>query len=200
MASALGVGGRTVARSEERSRADLAMESYADGDASAFASLYDELAPRLLRFAMRETHDRVAAEDTVQQTLLQMHCARSRFIRGAPVLPWAYAIARRLILDGRRHSAREEHYREVEAPGDAGDAGPRGEEAIDLRRREAELARDLAALPPAHREAFCLVKLDGLSVAEAAQVLGTTPGNVKVRTHRAAEALRRADARRRRSP
>jgi DNA-directed RNA polymerase specialized sigma24 family protein len=44
------------------------------------------------------------------------------------------------------------------------------------------------------------VKLEGLSVAEAALVLGTTPGNVKTRTHRAAEALRRADARRQEVP
>ena len=198
MTSVLSVD-RMVAEGVERSRADLAMERYADGDESAFATLYDELAPRLYRFALRETHSHLAAEDAVQQTLLQIDRARSRFIRGATVLPWAYAIARRLLIDGHRRA-----YHEARLAADGADAGgdgaPSPEEALDRRRREAELERDLRALPAKHREAFCLVKLEGLSVADAAQVLGTTPGNVKVRTHRATEALRQADARRQRTP
>ena len=38
----------------------------------------------------------------MQQTLLQMHRARGSFIPGAAVMPWAFAIARRLIIDGAR--------------------------------------------------------------------------------------------------
>ena len=67
------------------SRADRAMEQYACGDEAAFAELYDELAPRLYRFALRWTRSRSAAEDTVQQTLLQIHAARHRFVRGSAV-------------------------------------------------------------------------------------------------------------------
>jgi RNA polymerase sigma-70 factor (ECF subfamily) len=187
---------------EERPTADQAMERYADGDEEAFAILYDELAPRLHRFALREVRSPSAAEDVVQQTLLQMHAARCRFVRGAAVVPWAFAIARRLVIDGHRRTAHQARLELVR--GDGGDDAPAGtaspEEAIDRQRREAELERDLRALPSAQREAFTLVKLEGLSVAEAALVLGTTPGNVKTRTHRAAEALRRADARRQEVP
>jgi RNA polymerase sigma-70 factor (ECF subfamily) len=50
----------------------------------------------------------------------------------------------------------------------------------------------LAKLPETQRVAFELLKQEGLSVAEAAQVLGTTPAAVKLRAHRAYEALRRA--------
>ena len=195
MTSLLTWGERMVAEAVERSRADLAMERYADGDEASFVALYDELAPRLYRFALRETRSVLAAEDAVQQTLLQIHCARSRFVRGAKVLPWAYAIVRRLLIDGHRRAAHEARLA-AEADTEACDGGASPDEALDLRRREAELERDLLALPEKHREAFCLVKLEGLSVAEAAQVLGTTPGNVGQRTHRAAEALRLADARR----
>jgi RNA polymerase sigma-70 factor (ECF subfamily) len=185
---------------EKRSRADLAMERYADGDEGAFATLYDELAPRLHRFARRETGDRIAAQDVVQQALLQIHCARARFVRGAAVLPWAYAIARRLLIDSHRRAATQARLLDTSA--DLEEAGEVGspEERLDRRRREASLERDLRALPAAHREAFCLVKLEGLSVAEAAEALGISPGNVKIRTHRAAEALRQADARRQGTP
>lgn len=55
--------------------------------------------------------------------------------------------------------------------------------------------RELDALPAAWRESFELVKFEGLSVAEAAEVLGITQGMVKIRTHRATVALRQAMAR-----
>jgi RNA polymerase sigma-70 factor (ECF subfamily) len=51
------------------------------------------------------------------------------------------------------------------------------------------LQRELESLPEKQRAAFELVKLDGLSLAEAAQVLGTTVGAVKLRVHRAHVAL-----------
>ncbi len=180
----------------DTSRADGAMERYACGDEAAFVELYDDLAPRLHRFALRWTRSRSAAEDTVQQTLLQIHAARHRFVPGAAVLPWAYAIARRLLIDLGRRGVREE-LRAVDArdPEEATTA-PSAEEALHWRREEAEARRDLALLPSGWREAFELVKLEGLSVAEAAEVLGITRGMVKIRTHRATTALREAMARR----
>jgi RNA polymerase sigma-70 factor, ECF subfamily len=178
------------------SPADRAMERYACGDEAAFVELYDELAPRLYRFALRWTRNRSAAEDTVQQTLLQMHAARDRFVCGGAVLPWAYAIARRLLIDLGRRGAREElrahDVRDPEEPATA----PSPEEALDDRRMEAEAWRDFALLPAGWREAFELVKFEGLSVADTAEVLGITRGMVKIRTHRAAAAVRAAVARR----
>jgi RNA polymerase sigma-70 factor, ECF subfamily len=173
-------------------RADRAMERYACGDDAAFGEIYDELAPRLHRFALRWTRSPSAAEDNVQQTLLQIHAARHRFVRGGAVVPWAYAISRRLLIDLGRRGAREElrsgEVRDPEEPA----AGPSPEEALHRRRVEAEAWRDLAALPPAWREPFELVRFEGLSVAEAAEVLGITRGMVKIRVHRATAALRQA--------
>lgn len=178
------------------SHADCAMERYACGDEAAFVDVYDELAPRLYRFALRWTRSRSAAEDTVQQTLLQIHAARHRFVPGGAVIPWAYAIARRLLIDLGRRGVREElradHVRDPEEPA----AVPSPEEALHRRREEAEARRDFASLPSGWRDAFELVKLEGLSVAETAEVLGITRGMVKIRAHRATAALRAAMARR----
>lgn len=189
-----------IAEVDERSPADLAMDRYADGEDGAFELLYDELAPRLLRYALRETRSRSAAEDTVQQVLLQIHAARARFVRGAAVLPWAYAIARRLLIDGHRRAARWASAEQEVAVAVAASGGMAADEVLDRRRREADLASELLLLPEKHREAFAMVKLEGLSIADTAAVLGITQGNVKVRVHRAAEALRMADARHRRKP
>lgn len=188
--------GRCEVDGEGASPADRAMERYACGDDAAFADLYDELAPRLYRFALRWTHGRAAAEDAVQQTLLQIHAARHRFVRGGAVLPWAYAIARRLLIDLGRRGAREElRGDDVHDPEEAATA-PSAEDVLHRRRVEAEARRDFASLPSGWREAFELVKLEGLSVAETAEVLGITRAMVKIRAHRATVALRAAISRR----
>ena len=180
------------------SLADRAMDRYAAGEEAAFGELYDELAPRLFRFALRWTGNRSAAEDAVQQTLLQIHCASHRFVRGGAVLPWAYAIARRLLIDLGRRGAREARLDDDVSQEEAV-ATPSADEALHWKRVGAEARRELAVLPAAWREPFELVKFEGLSVAEAAEVLGITRGMVKIRTHRATAALRKAMARRLRS-
>ncbi len=173
---------------------DSAMERYAAGEDAAFADVYDALAPRLFGYLLRQTRDRAKAEDLVQQTLLHMHRARGRFIPGAEVTPWSFAIARRLLIDLLRRERREI----VSAQDVAGDVGERVPsntdaadqlvEAQDLARR---IRRELDQLPEAQRTAFELVKQEGLSLAEAAEVLGTTVAAVKLRAHRAYQALRR---------
>lgn len=178
-------------RADSRTLADKAMDRYADGDEAAFGVLYDELAPRLYGYALWQTRSRAASEDVVQQTFLQIHRARDRFVRGAAVLTWAYAIARRLIIDASRRRSHEElgdGTRGVEERSPA----PAADDVMVQKERELEARRCLERLRPALRESFQLVKLEGLSVAEAAEVLGITPGMVKIRTHRAKKALERA--------
>lgn len=70
-----------------------------------------------------------------------------------------------------------------------------GTEAPDSRLRAAELherlARGLAKLPKNQAMAFVLSRLEGLAGEEAAQVLGCSPGALKVRLHRATRRLAR---------
>jgi RNA polymerase sigma-70 factor, ECF subfamily len=194
-------GGRTgVDEACSRSAADEAMERYADGDVAAFSTVYDELAPRLFRFAARQLQSRTAAEDVVQQALLQIHCAREQFRPGAAVLPWAYAITRRLVIDAvRRRSHEDLRANPVDGATEEPSGAAAADEALHWKRSEAALTRDLLAIAPALRESFELLKVEGLSVAEAAEVLGITRGMVKIRAHRATVALRAAHMRRERS-
>src|SRR5580700_1245190 len=172
--------------------ASAAMDRYACGDDGAFSELYDLLAPRLSSFAMRRTRDAEATEDLVQQTFLQMHCARRHFAQGAAVTPWAFAIARRLLIDTFRKRGRDpvwidddgDDARESVAPG----ASP--DEVAARRRLTRRMGEELSRVSETDRTAFELVKCDGLSMAEAAEVLGTTANAVKLRAFRTAEALR----------
>jgi RNA polymerase sigma-70 factor (ECF subfamily) len=164
-------------------RADAAMERYADGDDVAFGELYDLLRPRLLAFASRRIRDASEAEELVHETFLRMHVNRQHFAHGTKVMPWAFAIARNLLID---------RYRKMRDPLEPPADEPERPDAIVSRQRLGRrVAEELARLPEAHREAFALVNYDGLSITEAAQVLGTTAMAVKMRTHRTYEALRK---------
>jgi RNA polymerase sigma-70 factor (ECF subfamily) len=171
--------------------ADFAMERYAAGDSAAFAQVYDALAPRLYGYLLRQTRDRARAEDLLQQTMLHIHRARDRFIAGAEVRPWAFAIARRLLVDDVRRGRRV-------ILSDDGDPdlgvsdGPQADEVVQAGELAVQVQAILAKLPTSQRAAFELIKQEGLTVAEAAQVLGTTVAAVKLRAHRAYEALRAA--------
>jgi RNA polymerase sigma-70 factor (ECF subfamily) len=175
---------------------DSAMDRYAQGEDAAFAVVHAGLHAKLWMFLMRLTAEAALADDLVQETFLRMHRARGGFQRGAAVVPWAYAIARNAWLDHVR-SAKVRRQRERPGRGDGDDApdpptGPDADaEQVVIARETAELVeRTLAALPEAQREAFVLLRYEGMSVEEAADVVGSTPSAVKLRAFRAYEALR----------
>ncbi len=168
---------------------DDAMDRYARGEASAFAEVYDHLAPRLLGYLRRLARSEARAEDLLQQTFLQMHRARGQFIQGAAVTPWAYAIARRLFLDDVRKHRRDPN-RDLPEEADAIDPGPTAEENTSALELSRAAERELSQLPEPQRAAFVLVRIEGLPLREAAAILGTTEGAIKLRLHRAGESLR----------
>jgi len=177
-----------------KAAASAAMDRYASGEDAAFLELYDLLAPRLSAFLLRRTRDASHTEDLLQQTFLQMHHARRHFGKGADVTPWAYAIARRLFIDAFRKRGRDgprvDAETDEECEGTSPDASP--ETVLGRRQLAKQVERELARLPEAHRVAFELVQCDGLTIAEAAEALGTTVAAVKLRTHRTYLALRSA--------
>ena len=184
------------------------MDRFAAGDDGALGDVYDLAAPAVMTFLMGLTRDRQLAEDLTQETFLRIHRARGLFHPGAPVLPWAYTIARRLFLDDVRARRATRVVSNDPAPGardgedgpalDVAAGGPSAEELLADRELSQALDEALHKLPESQASAFRLLKGEGLSVAEVATIMGTTKGAVKLRAHRAYEALRgllRADLR-----
>jgi RNA polymerase sigma-70 factor (ECF subfamily) len=171
------------------------MARYCDGEASAFRELYAAVAPRLLGYLMKLARTRAVAEDLLQLTFLKVHRARAAYVRGADPLPWLYAIAHRTFIDETRRVARSrERAGGDDVPEVAAGITGESDDRRDEPRADPELAAAalaaLADLPPQQREAVVLTKLEGRSVAEAADIAGTTVGAMKVRAHRGYEALR----------
>lgn len=190
---------RNSPRSDDDRTLNQAMERYANGEDGAFRMLYAGLAPRLRPFLRRMTGSPEQADDLVQETFVRMHRARGTFGSGAAVVPWAYAIARNVYIDA--HRARKARPQEVsDHRGDDDhatfepDAGPSasGEEHAVARQTAAIVDRALREMTVARREAFVLIRYEGRSIKEAAQILGATEGAVKLRAFHAYQEIRAA--------
>lgn len=163
------------------------MEQTQQGDPVAYERLLGELLP-LVRAVVRERIRGSEAEDVVQEVLLSIHSARHTHRPGRPVAPWVRAIARNAAIDWIRKEVRA---RRRHADVDAAEIpAPASSPDVEARPLPRGLRRALERLPTAQREAVLLLKVEGLSVAEAARRVGVSPGAIKLRAHRGYRALR----------
>lgn len=174
--------------------ADRAMARYADGESAAFQEVFALIGPRIERFLRRLSGSRNIAEDLLQETMLKLHQARGNFVPGMAVLPWAYAIARNCYIDTARAARRRPLALEAreQSESDVPRAGPDadGEQQLIARQAAQAVERALSQMSLLRREAFVLLRYEGLSVAVAAEVLGASEGAVKLRAFQAYELIR----------
>ena len=121
----------------------------------------------------------------MQETLLAVHNQRHTYESDQPLTPWVQAIARYKLVDLLRRRAGREMM-DVALDEEAELFGSSAAEANDARRDVAVL---LAKLPDRHRLPIQYMKLEGLSVAEAARKCGMSESAVKVGVHRGLKAL-----------
>lgn len=175
--------------------ADATMDRYARGEDSALDELYRLCAGRVRGFLARMCANASLADNLTQDAFLRIHSARGTFVAGAPALPWMFAIARNSYLDHlRREEVRRAHRSTTallarERPLDS----PAGGDRTAIARQMLGVVQEaLMNLPVRQREAFILIRFEGLSLAEAALVLGATQAAVKILVHRAYVAVREA--------
>jgi RNA polymerase sigma-70 factor (ECF subfamily) len=169
------------------------MKAAQAGDQDAYEELLAQIAPLVRRVIRRQraffSTDEV--EDVVQDVLLSLHAVRATYDPARPFTPWLLAITRNRLVDhARRHArvdAREVVLDDLDVTFFA--------DATNQSKRDygdpEELHRAIAALPAGQRQAIELLKLQGLSLKEAAYTSGTTVGALKVASHRAMAALKR---------
>lgn len=155
-----------------------------DGDAAAQRLLLTELSRRLRPFFARQLRSDVsAAEDLVQETLIAIHTRRESYDRSRPFMSWAFAIARYKMVDHFRRN-RMWLAEPIETAEDLFTAD-------DIAGADAtyDLERLMTDLPERQRTVIRYVKIEGLSVVEAAERSGLSPANVKVSVHRGLKKL-----------
>lgn len=173
------------------------MARYGAGDDEAFDALYPRISGRMYAFCLRLTRRRGEADDLFQETFLKLHRSRATYQPRAAALHWVFAIVRSVHLD-RLRSRRRRPEAVVET--DEGlatftsleDAEGSPEDLARAKQLMTVVDRVLRELPESQRAAYVLIREEGLSVADAAAVLGGTATAVKLRAFRAYEAIRAA--------
>lgn len=170
---------------EERGRARARlMARMQDGDGDSCRALLDDIGPLLMNFLRRRIADRDALEDVYQETIMALFQARHTYDPARPLEPWLFAIARNVAADHARHFWTRASFEQLtdNVPEQLASSEPRS---------DPNLEDAMARLPEQQREAFSMLKLEGLSIEQAADRAGVTVGALRVRAHRAYKTLRK---------
>jgi RNA polymerase sigma-70 factor (ECF subfamily) len=161
-----------------------------NGDADAYRCLLGEITPYVRSLAARQHRDPGDVEDAVQDVLLTVHAVRQTYDPTRPFGPWLLTIANRRLVDRLRRlqrlKSREAAFTAEHETFPAARANMDTE--ISARR---ELAAALEGLPVGQRRAIRLLKLEELSLKEAAAASGMSVAALKAATHRALRNLRK---------
>lgn len=152
-----------------------------DGDQSAYRQLLKRLVPILRQYlGRRVVSGQEDVEDIVQETLLAIDTRRITYDRTRPFTPWVFAIAHHKFVDLVRRG-RATTILSDDLIGDDGSG--------DAIMAQVDMGKLLDTLPPKQAEAIRAVKIDGLSVVEAADRQGIGESDVKISIHRGLKAL-----------
>lgn len=161
-----------------------------DGDRQAYRGLLEGITPYIRSLAVRCFKQPADVEDAVQDVLLTVHMVRHAYDPSRPFGPWLVAIANRRIIDRLRRDTRRRAQEVVLSADHETFADPstnlHGDTSDDVA-----LARAIERLPPDQRQTIRMLKLNEMSLKEAAAANGRSISALKTATHRAVRSLRR---------
>jgi RNA polymerase sigma-70 factor (ECF subfamily) len=156
------------------------------GDIAAFEALYRAYLPSLVGFARRLTNEDHIAEDAVQDAWITISKTLVRLEDATRFRAWVFKTVRWRVVDLVRKKGKEAiALNDVEDSLIAASEDNKTDDSSDLRGL-------INALPVNEREAVYLFYLEGMSIAEIADVIKIPTGTVKSRLNRARASLRAA--------
>lgn len=161
-----------------------------DGDREAYRTLLEGVTPYIRSLAARCFKQPTDVEDAVQDVLLTIHMVRHAYDPDRPFGPWLAAIANRRIIDRLRRETRRKA-REVALSADHETFAEPLANLHTEKPDEVALAQAIEQLPPDQRQTIRMLKLNEMSLKEAAAASGRSIPALKVATHRAIKSLRR---------
>jgi len=159
------------------------------GDRAAYREFLSEISALLRIFIRRHLRSwprgEDCVEDVLQEALLAIHARRHTHDRDVPVSAWAYGIARYKLIDFLRTTRRSAAEIPLDAAPDVvGDDAASIDAALTARKV-------VTMIPERFRMPIELMKVQGLSTAEAAKATGMSEASVKVNVHRGMKMLAR---------
>ena len=170
------------------------------GDSGAFEKLLREYGPRLLRLARRLLVNEEDARDALQDAMVAVYRSIGKFESTSALSTWLHRIVVNTALmklrSKRRHPEEdiEQYLPRFLEDGHQREPSTAWTESADqvIEREElrATVRQAIEKLPDAYRIVLQLRDIEELSTAETAEILGTSKNVVKIRLHRARQALR----------
>jgi RNA polymerase sigma-70 factor, ECF subfamily len=169
------------------------------GDDLAYEQLIRENGGRLLGLARRLTNNDEDARDVLQDAFLSAFRAMDRFAGESRLSTWLHRIVvNTALMKLRSRRRRPEEPLDPLLPPFANDGRsaeryaewPDAERAIEQRETRERVRGGIERLPESHRTVLMLRDIEGLDTRETATMLGITENAVKIRLHRARQALR----------
>lgn len=179
---------------------ELDIEALLDGDQRAFEHLVVSESPRLFRVIMRILNDEAEAENVLQETFLQAYLGLAKFRKESKFTTWLYAIginlARASLRKSRRLSSLDEHdFDRLQPTFSRGMFSQKFEKWNPLQlaeksERQRVVHEAIDQLPDQYRIVVILRDIEENSTEDVAKMLDISGGAVRVRLHRARQALR----------
>jgi RNA polymerase sigma-70 factor (ECF subfamily) len=162
-------------------------------DDTAFRAWYDRTFPRVHGYvASRAAGDMDLAQDITQQTYMAAIAQRTTFDGRSDSVTWLCGIARHKLVDHFRRQDREQRrQRQIVVRNLHLEAMEQAAEWSAPEEREL-IATALRSLPPLQRAVITLVAMDGLSVPDAARLVGKSRGATQSLLARARDGFRQA--------
>lgn len=153
------------------------------GDSHAFSLLYQEYVRSIYQYIyVRVDNNSEQAEDLTQEVFLKAldNLGKYKF-RGKPFTSWLFRIAHNLVIDYYRRSSKNRASTITESTIIVAEENPamEAERSAELN----ELKKAIEQLPSQQKEVISLRFVSGLSIAETADIIGKTSGNVKKLQH-----------------
>ena len=147
-----------------------------------FQKFYKETRGRFYNFLVRLTGDCERAADVFQDSYMRYW---ERYGRQEPNARLLFTIGRNAAIDGYRRRGREQPIEEAHR-----DSAPDQESALIVKESYRRVLAALRSLDPLERELLSLAADGELRYDDIAGIAGISPGNVKVKIHRARQKLR----------
>jgi RNA polymerase sigma-70 factor (ECF subfamily) len=162
-----------------------------EGQAAAFAGLYELFYGKMFRYTLFKTGDTAAAEDLTEEVFLRMLESISSFKpRGYPFSSWLFRIVHNLVVD---HYRKRDRQKTIPLDSAAGviESSPQDIDAqLDLKLSIGQVYKAAGELTKLQREVITLRFAGGLSVLETARAMGKNENAVKALQHAAIRKLR----------
>lgn len=155
------------------------------GDVEAYRILVERYRSQFGRYAVSLLGDADLAADAVQEAFIRAYDSLATCREPDRFGSWFFR-----ILTNQCHTARGRRPRGEAVEPDTLESRDRADAAVERSELSRQLASALARLTPEQREAFVLKFVDGRTYEEMADLLGTGVDALKMRVHRAREALR----------